>query len=134
MPYFFASTSVANLSSFVASSPPSLPVPKSTLSKGRYKAKAKPPPNPMSVVSAPHTPTSSPTSYHKSRPTCTLSLAHAHVDVASFAQGHISAPSLSSLTMPAPAPNLPDRSELQSPIQEDRAHRAFRFPVSAKSA
>jgi hypothetical protein len=54
--------------------------------------------------------------------------------VASFAQGHISAPSLSSLTMPAPAPNLPDRSELQSPIQEDRAHRAFRFPVSAKSA
>jgi hypothetical protein len=43
-----------------------------------------------------------------------LSLAQAHVDAASFAQGHPSASTLSSLTIsaPAPLPALTDRSEL----------------------
>jgi len=49
--------------------------------------------------------------YHKSRPRCTLSLVHAHVDAASFAHSLLSfLPTLS-----APPPNLP---ELQPPSRK----------------
>ena len=57
-----------------------------------------------------------------------LYLTHAHIEAAYFAHSPLS--SSSSLpTLSVPLPNLPHGSELQSPIQEDRVHQAFRFPT-----